>query len=766
LKFAVSQEKLAGEDCSSATSKKFCRGERIDRRIFVKLCEKLGLNWEGIAGIASQSAAQDTTIETSLELVQRLRDRITPHLQRRCGTMRVLDMSHPIGLDDIYTSVNILEKITGRRRLELSEPLRNVSAEEVERCSLGAVREARVPGLEAVEKYSKLMILGKPGAGKTTFLKHLAIQCIGEKVQPHRVPVFITLKEFAEFKKRPDLLEYICLYLESKDLEAIRELLDRGNALILLDGLDEVCETDVSRVLRQIQQFSERYHRNQFVVTCRISARDYIFEQFTEVEIADFDDTQIADFSGKWFRSGEDATKAKRFLQKLKDYPPIRALATSPLLLVLLCLVFDDSGDFPVQKWKLYRDAFNILLKRWDQKRWDAILDRTREPIYKKLSQKAREALFKHVAYQSFKKSYYFFNADYLERLVKNFLENLNCFKSDTENLDIEEFVSSIEAQNGIFVKRAQGYYSFSHLTFHEYFAACQVVEKSCSSLVNNSIFTEFATHVVDKRWREVFLLVSEMLPEADTLVKTMKREIDNLVTKTPKINLLLNQSYQKYPSAEALFQEPELEFPSLADAQDWLPKIRAICFEVAVEYAHDIASIFFLTYSERPIDLYAALRFAADRFWHKSYELAVVLESGINNTPMNQLTAVAKLPLAGELDKILQPVKHPFMTIEVEYMGAGYNGLEQLKHLIKWWSSNGADWNKKLRSFVTKHKPIFQELEFSDLDLLALRNYYNANVILSECLNSNGKISSRVKFGVKSALLLPIAEIQKRHND
>ena len=251
----LSQEELGGEDCQSATSKKFCRGGKIDRRIFVKLCEKLGLNWEEVAGIVSQPIAQDTTIETSVELVQRLRDRIRPRLQKRCGTMRVLDMSHRIGLDDIYTSVNISEKITGSKRLELSELLQTVSAENVERFGLGAVKGKPIPGLEAVEKYSKLMILGKPGAGKTTFLKHLAIQCIGEKFQPHQVPLFITLKEFAESKERPDLLEYICLYLESKEHEPIHELLDRGSALILLDGLDEVRETDVSHVLRQIQHF-------------------------------------------------------------------------------------------------------------------------------------------------------------------------------------------------------------------------------------------------------------------------------------------------------------------------------------------------------------------------------------------------------------------------------------------------------------------------------------------------------------------------------
>ena len=53
------------------------------------------------------------------------------------------------------------------------------------------------------------MILGKPGAGKTTFLKYLAIQCIKGEFQAESVPIFITLKGFAEAANKPQLLKYI-----------------------------------------------------------------------------------------------------------------------------------------------------------------------------------------------------------------------------------------------------------------------------------------------------------------------------------------------------------------------------------------------------------------------------------------------------------------------------------------------------------------------------------------------------------------------------
>ena len=116
------------------------------------------------------------------------------------------------------------------------------------------------------------------------------------------------------------------------------------------------------------------------------------------------------------------------------------------------------------------------------------------------------------------------------------------------------------------------------------------------------------------------------------------------LIARTPKINLLLNQINHKYPDVETLLQEPELEFSSLADAQDWLHTIRAICFEVAVEYVHNINSALSLIHSEKQVELEDALYFARDRIWRKSYKLAVSLESCIGDASMRQLVLCQSL--------------------------------------------------------------------------------------------------------------------------
>lgn len=106
-------------------------------------------------------------------LLKEIKDKLRIGIEERCGTMRVLDMTHPIGLGDIYTNVNILEKITGSRRLNITQLMKGLDLENFDRFGLSKITENRVPGKEAVERYSKLMILGKPGAGKTTFLTGL-----------------------------------------------------------------------------------------------------------------------------------------------------------------------------------------------------------------------------------------------------------------------------------------------------------------------------------------------------------------------------------------------------------------------------------------------------------------------------------------------------------------------------------------------------------------------------------------------------------------
>src|SRR6476646_2554423 len=301
--YSLSQNALAKDlGLSRQTINKFFKGEAIDRENFALVCERLWLDLENTV-LFNDFAPESSRLTGILELdalVQEARQKVHSNIQTRCGEMRVLDMPCPIALDTIYTDVNTLEEITGRRRLDLAEMLEHCSLEDFDRFGFAHARAKRRSGLAAVEEFDKLMLLGKPGAGKTTFIKRLATLCNAGVFQSHRIPIFITLKDFGDRSEEPRLLTYINQWLKEmgvQNSQSVEEILDQGQGFLLLDGLDEVSEESSKQAVQEIQAFSDRFPKNAFVVSCRIAAKEFTFQQFTEVEVADFNDKQIERFA-------------------------------------------------------------------------------------------------------------------------------------------------------------------------------------------------------------------------------------------------------------------------------------------------------------------------------------------------------------------------------------------------------------------------------------------------------------------------------------
>lgn len=531
---------------------KFFKGKSIEQYIFKAICSRLELDWEEIAAPKPADKVYKTPLDLNT-LVENIREKVRPSIQQRCGTIRVLDMTQPIGLIDIYTNVNLLEQITGNRGLKIAQLLKDFDPElhSFDRIGLSRITEERILGIEAVKHYPKLMVLGKPGSGKTTFLKYLAIQCISGDLLGNLVPVFITIREFAEAKTQPNCLEFIYKILANSSVtdSQINEVIKQGRALILFDGLDEIREEHANRVINEIREFSDQYHANQFVITCRIAAREYMFEPFTEVEVADFNYKQIKTFVAKWFQaknSGSDT--AARFMEQLQFNPPIRELATNPLLLTLLLLEFEDSGDFPTDRAELYKRGIATLLRKWDAKRGIV-----RDRVYRNLSVQRKKDLLSQLALTTFEGKDFFFTKRDFGRYIAEFIRNLPDAQTDPEALqvDSEAVLKSIESQHGLLVERARDIYSFSHLTFQEYFTARKIVKSSEPQALEKAL-QGLVSHISDKSWREIFLLTVGMLQPANYLLQLMKQRIDSLLAADEKLQQFLMWVSKKSVVAEA----------------------------------------------------------------------------------------------------------------------------------------------------------------------------------------------------------------------
>jgi predicted NACHT family NTPase len=535
--------------------------------IALKLAE-IVLKWGWDKGTSQIEKINSSTPPTKEKIAQACKAYIDNY-RHRYGKISVLAMSKPVELENIYAKVQIIED-RNRSRYASPEALEKEYRDSARR-SYQSEKYKKKDGIEIANKYEYLMVLGQPGAGKSTFLKriglaalqgtedrslhHIKIKLPGlnpgsgasqqslpgtttpqaEELYIHeRIPVLIELKRCDS--EQIDLVGKIQTELEICGFESAnvltQALLTKGGMLILLDGLDEIPSQYLDRAITQIQDFVNSYKDNRFIISCRTIAYQGGFNNLVNVEMTNFDDEQIQQFINNWFcrEQNLDFKVAESCWQLLNSdgYQPTKELAQTPLLLTFLCLVFDESQVFPKNRAALYKDALDIFLRRWTaEKRIQ------RDPIYKDLTIQLEEMLLAKIAYEQFSQDRLFFDKQTVIREIQGYLtENLNAPK----HLDGEDVLRAIQIQQGILVGRSSDTLSFSHLTLQEYLTAQYIIDRQ---LIDESI----AQHLTNHRWREVFLIVAgSMRNRGDDILRKMALGCSNLIN-SKKLSALVNWS-------------------------------------------------------------------------------------------------------------------------------------------------------------------------------------------------------------------------------
>lgn len=647
--------------------------------------------------------------------------------------MRLLS-GEEIGVDQLYVDVWVLNRSPRTFQVSQDKLLKTFDLRN-DRLGLGD-RIRRNPGFEIANTNTKLLILGKPGAGKTTFFKHLAVDWCKGQFQPDLIAVFIELRRIRD--RRWKLVDAIRQELGLQDPKQIKALLQQGKLLVLMDGLDEVFTNELRRnVQDQLREMAEQYANNRWILTCRTQIIASIPDGFTSVEVADFSQEQVQWFVQNWFQAtgqsdAEVLQQWERFNHAVNKNSAVKELTATPVLLSLMCLVLHDEGEMPSRMTDLYKRGIRLLLEKWNDAKaiegWEVGSD-----MYRELSVEQKEALLIEIAARKFEnpENFVLFQQEEIAAQIAQFLHLAN-------PKDGVAILKAMEAQHGLLIERADELWSFSHLTFQEYFTFQWLTQLTSEQL---------AKRITNRQWQQVVDQVVRSQQPADRLVELIKQAIDQLIPYESKVTQFLTWILQKAESIQAPYKPAAIRaFYFALDHARVLDvarvRAREIAYVLDTTLAHDLAHARALN-----IDFARTLNLVRD---------IDILDVDLD----------INLDFDLDLDCTLYFIhNHKSMfELAIQLKQLRVSIAKKTNEFWQWWQIDGIQWFESLRQAMIDNCNTGYDLQFPEAQRQQLQRYYDANKFLLDLLNIKGAVSDSVRADIEDSLLLPWDELQRRY--
>jgi hypothetical protein len=348
---------------------------------------------------------------------------------------------------------------------------------------------APVPIEQAVAGHDRVLLRGEAGSGKTALLQWLAVsaarQDLPERRMRDRIPFMLPLRTLirnGELPRPEGFLSAVGSPLGgSQPAGWAGRVLSTGRGLLLVDGVDEVLESDRGRVKAWLSDLLRAFPDNLWLVTTRPSAvtESWLSDAgFTEFVLAPMSDDDIDVFIRRWHKAARDAAggsdrrathdEYERLLRTaVHTRAELRRLMTSPLMCSLVCALHSDRRGFlPTSGTHVYSAALSMLLFRRDRERAIGL------PM--ELGEQAQSWLLARLAYWLVRNGRVEMEWDRAVRIVDEAASGMPELAAAG---DAEGVLRHLVERTGLLTSPAEGMVSFINRTFQDFLAAEAAVE-------------------------------------------------------------------------------------------------------------------------------------------------------------------------------------------------------------------------------------------------------------------------------------------------
>lgn len=371
--------------------------------------------------------------------------------------------------------------------------------------------EAARPADQALADHDRVLLRGEAGSGKTTLVQWLAVSASaadpagpdGRMTYLHdRIPYVLPLRTLTRHGERlpapADFLKAVGSPLAgSQPTDWETRVLTAGRALVLVDGIDEIPESERSRTREWLGDLIDAYPDNRWLVTSRPSAvgDDWLAdEDFTELTLSPMSRAEAAAFISRWHtaaRTGgaeeDEALLAyeTQLLEAVRAKPDLGRLATNPLMCGLICALHRDRRGFlPLGRKDLYAAALSMLLIRRDRERHMGMPELREEP---------QVQLLQRLAYWLIRNGRTEMDRSRAEAIIADALPAV----PEVAALgDAKAVYDHFLLRSGLLREPGSGTVEFVHRTFQDFLGA--------RAAVDEGDFGVLALHAADDQWEDV----------------------------------------------------------------------------------------------------------------------------------------------------------------------------------------------------------------------------------------------------------------------